>query len=165
MAIRFNADEIFQMAERMEQNAAAYYHAAAEKVEYPGARQMFIELASWEEKHEKTFSKLHEQLTQKAKDKVTFDPYDEAGQYLEALADESVYDTSTSPLEKIGARPSFVDILRFAIGKEKDAITFYTGIKQMVPKDFGENQVQKIIQEEMKHVTVLNEQLRKVSSE
>ena len=165
MPIRFNADEIFQMAERLEQNAATYYHTAAEKVTYPGARQMFLDLATWEEKHEQIFSKLHEQISKKARDEVTFDPYDEAGQYLQALADESVFDTSQSPLEKVGTEPSFDAILQFAIGKEKDSISFYTGIKQMVPKDFGEQEVDKIIQEEMKHVTTLNNQLKKIAAQ
>lgn len=165
MAIRFNADEVFQIAERMEQNAASYYHTAAEKVQYPGARQMFLDLASWEEKHERAFAQLHSQLSKKAKDEVTFDPYDEAGQYLESLADESVFVTAQSPLEKIGQEPSFAEILRFAIGKEKDSIAFYTGIKKMVPKDFGENEVEKIIEEEMTHVTTLTGQLKKVGSE
>ncbi|MFO7821644.1 MAG: ferritin family protein [Lentisphaeria bacterium] len=165
MPIRFNADEIFKMAERLEQNAATYYHTAAEKVTYPGARQLFLDLASWEEKHENAFSKLHEQISQKSRDEISFDPYGEAGQYLEALADQSIFDTSKSPLEQLGTEPQFDAILQFAIGKEKDTINFYTGIKHMVPKDFGEEEVEKIIREEMKHVTTLNAQLRKLTSE
>jgi len=165
MAVRFNADEIFQMAERLEQNAASYYHTAAEKVSYPGARQMFLELASWEEKHEKDFSSMHEKISESEREQMAFDPYDETAQYLQALADESIFDTSSSPLEKVGEEPSFESILRFAIGKEKDTINFYTGLGKLVPKKAGQEEIENIIQEEMKHVSILNKELTKVKSE
>jgi rubrerythrin len=163
MSIHFNADEVFEMAERMEQNASTYYHKAAEKVDYPGARQMFLELSSWEEKHERTFGELRKSLAPADKEETTFDPYNESLQYLHALADESVYDNSRDPLADIGGAPSFASILRFALSKEKDSIAFYLGMKELVPGQLGKDQIDKIIREEMGHVTMLTDKIRKVS--
>ena len=165
MPVRFNADEIFQMAERLEQNAATYYHTAAEKVNYPGARQMFLELASWEEKHESNFASMHKNISDKEREEMAFDPYDETAQYLQALADESIFDTSDSPLENIGTEPTFENILRFAVSKEKDTINFYTGLRQLVSAGSGKNKVDEIIQEEMRHVSLLTQELNKVKTE
>lgn len=165
MSISFNADEVFNMAERMEQDAAAYYHTAAEKVAYPGARQMLLDLAAWEEEHESSFADLHKKLAASAREDHTFDPYDEALQYLNALVDDSIFDASSSPLEETGPEPSFENILRFALGKEKETINFYTGLRQLVPANLGKDDVEKIIQEEMKHVTILNKEIAKVRAE
>ncbi len=160
MGIQFNADEIFEIAERMEQNASTYYHKAADRVSYPGARQMFLDLAVWEEGHERTFHELRKFLTENEKEQITFDPYDEGVQYLHALTDESVFDTRQSPLDKVGDEPSFRSIIQFAIGKEKDSIAFYLGMKTMVPGQLGKDKIGQIIHEEMKHVTVLTQKLR-----
>jgi rubrerythrin len=161
MSIRFNADEVFEMAERMEQNAVAYYSTAAGKVSLPAAKQMFEELASWEKKHERTFHSLREQIVaDNEKEEVTFDPYGEALQYLHALSDESVFTPADDPLNKVGVEPSFADILSFAIGKERDSIAFYLGMKEMVPSQLGKDKIDAIIKEEMGHVTLLTGKLR-----
>ena len=157
MAVSFNADEIFTIAERLEQNASTFYHMAAERVSYPGARQMFLDLASWEEKHEQTFVEMHKQLTDGEREEMAFDPYGETAQYLQAFADESVFDTRKNPLAEMDAEPSFATILDYAVGKEKDSITFYLGLKEMVPPGKGRDRLDGIIKEEMRHIRILTE--------
>lgn len=162
MSVRFNADEILAIAERLEQNAAAFYRTAAEAVQYPGGRQILEDLAAWEEKHERIFSSMREQLTQVEMDETAFDPYDEGTQYLQALADHNVFRLSEKPEAFLGRDPSFSRILDAAIGKEKDSITFYHEMKQMVPAELGKERVDGIIAEEKKHVTILTRKLGEV---
>jgi len=162
VSIRFSADDIFEIAEKMEQNAAVFYHKAGDKVDYPGARQLLRDLAAWEEKHERFFAELRKQLAGMEKADTTFDPYDEGVQYLQALADHSVYKLSDDPIATLGEHPSFEAILSFAIDREKDAVTFYSGIKAMVPESLGQDKLDGIVEEEKRHVTMLTNELVKV---
>ena len=164
MNIRFSADEIFEVAEKKEQDAAAFYNAAASHVGYPGARQLLEELASWEEKHEQIFAGMRASLTAAEKEETTFDPYDENAQYLRALADHSVYQRNEDPAAIVGKQPTFEDVLNIAIGKEKDTVLFYLGIRELVPEAMGQSRLKDIIEEEKRHVRILTEQLSKTTS-
>ena len=54
---------------------------------------------------------------------------------------------------------SMTDVLRKAIALEKESIAFYTGIKELVPAEFGKGRIDDIIREEMRHVRMLSERL------
>lgn len=164
MSIRFNADEIFEIAEKMEQNAAVFYRTAAAKVASPSASRMLRELASWETQHERIFAAMRTELSAEARELLEFDPDNEDALYLEALADHTVYTLTADPLELFGEAPSLERILRIAIEREKEAVLFYSGIKPLVPPKLGQTRVEQIIKEEMKHVTILGEQLRQAGS-
>jgi rubrerythrin len=84
---------------------------------------------------------------------MTFDPDDEAGRYLEALADTRVFSgkqADTSSLE---------GIFTTALGAEKDSILFYLGMKDLVPAASGKDRIEEIIREEMRHVEILGKRL------
>ena len=51
------------------------------------------------------------------------------------------------------------EILKAAITAEKDSIVFYLGMKKAVPERLGSDKVDEIIEEEMRHITMLSEQL------
>ena len=53
------------------------------------------------------------------------------------------------------------EVLRTAIGLEKDSIAFYVGIMEFVPPELGKFRVADIIKEEMRHVVILNAELAK----
>jgi rubrerythrin len=163
--IRFNADEVFAIAERMEQNAAVFYRTAAGKIQYPGARQLLLDLEGWEHQHERFFSDLRKQLAGLEKEAPTYDPYSEAAQYIQALTDHTVYTLSQDPFPAFGTEPTFEQILNYAIARERDAVSFYTGIREFVPARLGKDKIDAIIQEEKRHVTILTEQLRKVADQ
>ncbi len=162
MAVEFNADEIFEIAEDKEQDAAAFYHTAAQAVDYPAGKQLLEELAGWEEKHERLFSDLRGRLQQQHTEQTAFDPYGEEALYLRSLAQQSRYRAGESPQDIFGREPDFEQILDIAIDKEKDAITFYDGIQELVPEKWGKSEIQNIINEEKRHVRILSEELEKV---
>ena len=58
MSIKFNADEIFEIAIQIEKNGEKFYRKAAEAVSDEDARQTFIELADMEVAHIKTFADM-----------------------------------------------------------------------------------------------------------
>ena len=159
MGISFNFDEIFEMAEQIERNGAKFYRSAAEKFSDSAARKKLLELATMEERHEKTFAAIRAELTGGVRIESTFDPENQAALYLQAIADGKVFDIKKDPSDILSERKTLAEILHIAIGLEKDSIVFYTGIKDMVPEKQGKEKIDIIIKEEMGHIIDLNNQL------
>jgi rubrerythrin len=152
MALDFNADEIFEMAEQIEKNGAVFYRKAAENV--AGEEKDFLlELAKMEDDHEITFKSMRKELTAAQKESMTFDPDDLAPQYLKALADSRVF------FEKDMDPKTMKDILKAAITAEKDSIVFYLGMKELVSEKQGKAKLDDIIKEEMSHIRLLSTRL------
>jgi rubrerythrin len=162
MSATFNADEILAVAMQIERNGARFYLYAAEKASSPSAREFFRGLAVLEQSHEKTFGKMREELSDDERRATTFDPENQTEAYLKALADGRVFDLSADPVQKLTGRESPKDILTLAIGMEKNSIVFYLGIKELVPERLGRNKIDAIIREEMRHITVLSNELAAV---
>ncbi|OQX27628.1 MAG: rubrerythrin [Desulfobacteraceae bacterium IS3] len=153
MAYNFNADDVFEMAEQLERNGAAFYKTAAEKISAPEAKKLLLKLAEMEVGHEKTFAALRAELSVQEKTSTIFDPQGEAALYLRALADTRVF------FEKKIDSSSMKEILKAAIEAEKDSIVFYLGMKDAIPEKSGKNRMDTIIREEMGHIRLLGKEL------
>ena len=153
MMYDFNADDIFEIAEQLERNGAAFYRTAAEAVSDASAKDFLLKLADMEDDHEKTFAQMRSQLTADEKTSTVFDPEGEAAGYLRALADTRVF------FEKEVDTTSLEAILKDAIIAEKDSIVFYLGMRDMIPEDKGRNRMDDIIKEEMGHIRLLSKEL------
>lgn len=87
------------------------------------------------------------------------DPYGEAVLYLRGMADSALFDVKADPSERLTGNETLEEILRAAIGLEKDSIVFYLGIKEMVPERLGKHRIDDIIKQEMGHIAVLSKGL------
>jgi rubrerythrin len=153
MMYDFNAEDIFEMAQQMERNGAAFYQTAAAAIDDAYAKEFLLELADMEVDHEKTFSQMQSTLKESEKASTVFDPEGDAIHYLRALADTRVFfekEIDTSSLEAI---------LKDAITAEKDSIVFYLGMRESVPENLGRNRLDDIIKEEMGHIRLLSKAL------
>ena len=163
MAERFNADEIFEIAEQIERNGAKFYRRASEVAADPKAHDLLAMLADMELRHEKTMQAMREDLWRENPewlgDFFNLDAANEAAQYLQAVADGRIFDLTADPASLVGDDSSLADILTTAIGLEKDTIVFYLGIKEAVPDALGKEKMDAIIFEEMSHVRVLSDEL------
>ena len=159
MNIPFNADEIFEMAMQIERNGSRFYRSAADRVTDPGACQLLTELAAMEEEHERTFGSMREDLSAGDTGLRAFDPQGDALLYLRAMAEGHVFDPETDPIEILGVLDGVEGILRKAIDLEKESIIFYLGMREMVPMRLGKDKIEHIIQEEMRHIVLLNGEL------
>jgi len=153
MAYDFTADDVFEMAEKLERNGAQFYRNAAENADDPTAKAFLIRLAEMEDAHEKTFALLRSNLSEKAKAATVFDPQHESALYLRSLADTQVF------FEKEIDLSSMRETLKAAILAEKDSIVFYLGMKDLVPDKFGKDKLDEIIKEEMGHIRILSKEL------
>ena len=63
MSYDFNADEIYEMAQQIERNGAAFYRKAAESVEDASGKELLLNFADMEVAHEKVFAELKKDLS------------------------------------------------------------------------------------------------------
>ena len=155
MAITFNADEIFEMAEQIERNAAGFYREAAKRAYDKAVQKLFVDLAAMEDNHMQIFQQMRSQLGPGEKEQETFDPENQAILYLQAMADSHGTEGKKSRTEKLTGRESMQEIFKIAIDAEKDSIVFYTALKELVAPGAGRDQIDAIIDEELGHLTLL----------
>ena len=156
MGIRFNADEVLEMAARIERNGAVFYRCAADQNEE--GRELLLEIARQEDQHLALFESMREDLAGKAVEPGAFDPDGEASLYLKAMADGHVFDLAgNDPAKQLKGNETLNDIINIAIRAEKDSIAFFTGMKDLVPASLGGDKVDALIKEEMKHIVWLTD--------
>ena len=159
MSIQFNADEVFQMAEQIERNGKDFYTRAADRTAESRTAQFLLGLAAMEAEHEKIFAGMRAGLTDQERKATVPDPDNQALAYLRAWADGQVFDVRSRPAEKLTGKEKVEDVLRIAIGLEKDSIVFYLGMKDAVPERLGRSKIDRIIKEEMNHMSSLSRTL------
>ena len=153
MAFDFNADDILEIAEQIEENGAAFYNKASEAVADDYYKKFLLDLSTMEVFHKKIFAEMRASLSETEKKPTVFDPNEESVLYLKSLADLRVFynkKMDTSTIEKI---------LEAAIDAEKDSIVFYLGMKDLVPIKLGKEKIDAIINEEKKHIVMLSKEL------
>jgi rubrerythrin len=158
MSISFNVDEIFEMAEQIEQNGAGFYREAARKTGDKTTQKMFMNLASMEDGHLKIFQDMRKQLDASDKEPTTFDPDDQAALYLQAMADSHGIEGKKDRQTKLTGSETIREILEIAVNAEKNSIVFYTALRDIVSAA-GRDMVDSIIAEELGHLAVLKTQL------
>lgn len=156
MAYVFNADDMFKMAIRIEENGARFYRKAAKLQSEMKNREMLEDLAKMEDQHTATFEKMRDQITKAEKTSTVFDPQGEASLYLIAMADAHKGEGHPSVADALTGRESITEIINIAIGLEKESILFYLGLKDLVPPIYGQEKLDKIINEERRHIIQLN---------
>jgi rubrerythrin len=157
MKIYFNADEIFEMAEEIERQGAQFYEKAATLFKEPEIKQMLTSLSGMEIGHEKLFSSMRSKILSDAY--KGYDPDEMAAAYIKTFTDGKVFNIKKNMCDDLTPSTNLRDVLNLAIQAEKNSILFYTGIKQIVPEAIGQETIEKIIVEEMKHMVSLNDKL------
>jgi rubrerythrin len=92
-------------------------------------------------------------------DESLFDPNNETGAYLQAMADGTIFTVEKDPFSDLTGDETVTRILKAAITREKDSVVYYEGMKYLVPDDLGKEKIDQIIREEMNHVVMLSQKL------
>jgi len=164
MRYDFNADEMFEIAIRIEENGAKFYRKAAERQSNPDNRKMLAKLADMEDTHKVTFEKLRSQISEQERTQTIFDPHDESSQYLAAMADTHGGEGSPRAADALTGNESISEIVDIALGLEKESILFYIGLKDMVPPKYGQDMLDDIIRQERQHIIQLTAFRKKYKS-
>jgi len=159
MSAIFNTDEIFDMAEEIERNAARLYRQAAKDVADKEIRKMFLNMAVMEDEHLHIFEQMRGELAGSGEKQSVFDPDDEAVVYLRVMADSHGTEGRISQIKNLTGDETVEEIIDIAVNAEKNSIVFYLGLKDAAPSKIAKDKVEAIIKEEMGHLASLNQQL------
>ncbi len=155
MGVKFNADEIFEIAISSERNATKMYSELAKKYENQKIGEQLMKIAQIEAKHVELFVAMRRELPESMRTAV-FSPDNEAAMYLQTIAVTNINEGSPNMLSDMVENKTISEILDMAIELEKEAILFYLGIKEAVPERLGKDIIDRIIKEEQNHIVMLS---------
>ncbi len=163
-AYDFNAAEVFDMAVKIEENGAAFYRRAAELQPKEEDKKFLKTLAGMEDRHKETFEEMKNLLSEGEKGETVFDPGEEQILYLNAMADAHGGEGNPEVAAGLTGKETMAQIIKTAIGLEKESILFYIGLKDLVPAKLGREKIDEIIKEETLHVAQLKGFLKKAET-
>jgi rubrerythrin len=162
MAIVYTADEIFNIGLEIEKNGRNFYEAASRAAPDAAIKAFFDRLAKWETEHEKLFAALQSGLSAQSKEPVSYDPSGELGMYLKAAADTHIFKVDADIPSLVKQCETEKEALEMALTFEKDSVVLYSTMLNLVPEHLGKKDVQKILNEELKHVAIITEEMGKL---
>ena len=164
MVARFSTKEVLDAAIRIEQDAAGFYRDAAGLAKDDKVKAFLQELSAMEASHAETFRQIQAVLSEKEKAVERLDPGNEMLYYLQASAAMHGWEGKKGSEQTLTGQESVKEILQHAIAAEKEAVFFYTGVRDLVPGDAGRDKVDTVLHEEMKHVAQLTQLLTQQTS-
>lgn len=159
MVMTYTADEIYEIAEQIERNAAAFYREAAELCPNEETCKLLLYMSEAENGHLKAFQSMREKLFEEAGMSI-FDPFGRSEMYLQALADARSWEGRISPMQALTGSETAKEIIEIAIESEKEMVVFYVGLKDLVYFKAGKDKVDEIILEELSHIRALSKKLK-----
>jgi len=159
MVITYTADEIFEMAEEIERNAAEFYREAAERCSNEETRKLLLDMSATEIEHLETFQNMREKLSAEEGMSI-FDPLSRSTMFLQAMADARSWEGRVNPTQELSGNETPKEIVEIALEAEKEMVVLYVGLKDMVYFKAGKDKVEEIIIEELGHITALLKKLK-----
>ncbi len=160
MSIAFNSSELIEMAEKIESDGHNFYRNAAELFDNPYARDLLIKLANWENKHKALFASMREQIPSLDQQDSNIDSDDDLSLYLQAMEGLDVFTATEDTTDELTGHERMKDVLKIALGKEKDSIVYFLALKAFVPTETGKRKIDDIIEEEVRHIAILNKSIK-----
>ncbi len=164
MSFQFDAESIFEIGVQIEQNGKVFYLEVARNTSDEAIKSLFTELAGWEDKHVELFQQLQADLPDNARDENLFDPDGEFSSYLQAAADSHVFVDTTDVTQLAAQCNTPAEALDMALTFEKDSVIYYTTIKKVVSEHLGRDKIDLIIDEELKHISILNQKKKQLKA-
>jgi rubrerythrin len=143
----FDISEVYQLAIKIEENGMKFYSEFAKKTKNKKLKDLFSALTYAEVEHKKSFEKMLSEIEKYEPQEVYPEEY---FSYLKAYADGLIFDFDQLKKQQNKLK-TIVQILDFAIQREKDSILYYQEIKNLV-SETQHKELEKIINEERKHL-------------
>jgi rubrerythrin len=159
---RFNADDVFRMAEQAEQNAAEVYTRAADLQPNKQDVEFLRSLAGMEYRHKELFAAMRARLPAANRELPKDDPYVKATLELVEMVFARSGEGSPTLSRPLAASATLKAILEQAIRGELEAIAFYDSLRDLVPADRCRDSLDRIISEEKGHFVALSRRLQEI---
>ncbi len=157
------ADDVFAMAVRIEENGHAFYAGAAQKAQDPEVKKLFEELAEMEAGHIVAFKSLRSDLPGCFPADAVWDPEGLGESYLQAAADTHIF-TVGAAVDRLPGIKTAMDAILVALQFEKDSVTFFLGMKEVLPDAKGKVEIDKLIKSEMDHIRMLSGVMKELTA-
>ena len=152
---KYNIDEIFQFAIRIEENGEAFYRDMAKRFESDHeAAELFLQLAEQEIEHKNFFSSLLKSIADYSSDSYN----EEYFLYLRAFADNSIF-AGAELKKQLEAINDAKGAIKFAMNRELESVLYYQELKLLV-KTEKQGTLDRIIDEEKKHFLKLHDMFK-----
>jgi len=160
MEITYNAYEIFEIADKVEETGEAFYRSAASViVDNDDVKALLNELADMEASHKNYFRSIRDRLNVKSEDGL-LDLDDQAAGYLKTIGEaHAVHNLATIMNE---TTPSAKEVLEVALDFEKDTVVYFAALKAAIVNEDDKTKIQSIVEEEIEHVAILTKKLKEV---
>jgi nanoRNase/pAp phosphatase (c-di-AMP/oligoRNAs hydrolase)/rubrerythrin len=150
MVEKLGAAEVFALAERVERLGIEFYAKATEIMNNPTAAAILRGFMQQEMEHAQTFHDFCRA------DNARHPSQGVIPDYLEAVAAGKLFDASKHPATRWTGNETLQEILEAALGFEKEAIALFIGLRSLPATAEGRAQIDRIIREEMQHITQLS---------
>jgi rubrerythrin len=147
----FAANELLDMAIKLEKNGEAVYRRAIEKVSKPELVALLVWMADEEVKHARFFSDLKLDLETKRANPFMEEMSRELFDDLMGDKNFSLKEVDFSVINKTE------ELIAVFIEFEKDSVIFYKVLEPFVEDPFALENLKKIIEEENRHIQLLQE--------
>lgn len=148
-----NAEEILQIAIRIEENGHSFYNGAEKSVNSPAIAKQLNALASWEDGHIAKMEELLKQYDSSEEFPMVFSPEEDTSLYLKELADDHIFVGDTDISAMVNNCKNTLEILQMALSFENDSVKFYTSLAAKVVDPDSKSVLLTIADEEQTHVT------------
>lgn len=155
----FTANDIVEVAVRIEENGITFYNFAEKIAKTEDAKKLFAQPAQAEAAHKRTFEKLLSQIESYTPPERYIGEY---ADYLRNYVDNNLIFTKEVMDKQLSKVTDTVGALEFAMQRELDSVLYYHEVKNLVPTVQHET-IEKIINEERKHYAMLVEMKKKYS--
>ena len=150
----FTLGEIIDLSVRIESNGQRAYRKAQKEVTDPALASMLGWLADEEAEHEKWFPKLREGVEEALEDPKLEEMADGV---LQGVLGDQAFSIDEADFSKV---EDLDQLLELSVEFEKDTILFYEMLSAFIEDGQTLNQLNCIIEEENRHVRLLQESLK-----
>jgi rubrerythrin len=152
----YSADEVVKTAIEIEKRASSFYREAAEKAKRHEMGTLFTSLSTMETDHARIFGEMEGEMSEQERGTQLYDPGNEMLYFLRDMSGIHAWEGKGGPDQPLSGEESPQEVISIALRAEHEGISFYTFLKDYVPRSTGKDRVDRIIREEMRHVAALN---------
>jgi rubrerythrin len=152
-----NVKDAILTAIQMEKDGYDFYTKAAAQTNSEMGRSIFESLASDEQRHLYVFQKMFEE-------KVSTSEWNDLVNSSKKYANIPIFPQDLKGAPGMDADSTEIDALRFAMDSEKEAIEYYSEIRDNLDSDELKNIINEIIEQEKNHYSLLENEFNHINT-
>ena len=153
----YNVKEAIKTAIQMEKDGYSFYQKAAAQTSSNMGREIFESIAKDELQHLDVFEKMF-------KDEVGTSEWNDLVESSKKYADIQIFPKDLESIEGKDPDINEIDALRIAMDSEKEAIDYYSNIRENTDEDVAKKIIDEIIEQEKNHYRILEGEFNHINS-